>query len=174
MKKNIDYKLRRSKRKTLSLEVTRDLAVIVRAPLRANPAEIDRFVSSHVEWITRKLDMQQRRQLAHPEPTSTEAEWLRTAAKAHIPARVAYWSDLTGLVPAGITITSARKRFGSCSPKNRLNFSWRLMTYPAEAIDYVVVHELCHLRHRNHGPEFYRLVAAFLPDYKARQAMLKE
>ena len=74
---------------------------------------------------------------------------------------------------SGITITAARTRFGSCSPKNRLCFSWRLMAYPEEAIDYVVVHELAHLVHRNHGPEFYALVASILPDHKQRRALLK-
>ena len=79
-----------------------------------------------------------------------------------------------GLRPAGVTITSARTRFGSCSAKGRLCFSWRLMQYPPEAIDYVVVHELAHLVHMNHGPEFYALIERYLPDYKARRKLLRE
>ena len=61
----------------------------------------------------------------------------------------------------------------SCSGKNRLCFSWRLMDYPEEAIDYVVVHELAHIRHHNHSRDFYALVASILPDYKERQALLR-
>ena len=79
-----------------------------------------------------------------------------------------------GLRPTGITITGARTRFGSCSPQNRLCFSWRLMEYPEDAIDYVVVHELAHLVHRNHGPEFHALVGSVLPDQDRRRAMLRE
>ena len=73
----------------------------------------------------------------------------------------------------GITVTGARTRFGSCSPKNRLCFSFRLMEYPLPAIEYVVVHELAHIRHKNHGPDFYRLVEGTLPDYRQRIGLLK-
>ena len=78
-----------------------------------------------------------------------------------------------GLRPAGITITGARTRFGSCSSKRRISFSFRLMQYPCEAIDYVVVHELAHLRHMNHSAQFYALIEQYMPDYKARRALLK-
>ena len=63
--------------------------------------------------------------------------------------------------------------FGSCSSKRRISFSFRLMQYPAEAIDYVVVHELAHLRHMNHSPQFYALIEQYMPDYKSRRALLK-
>ena len=77
------------------------------------------------------------------------------------------------LVPAGIKITSARTRFGSCSGKNSICFSWRLMLYPPEAIDYVIVHELAHIRHHDHSPAFYALIEQYLPDWKARMKLLK-
>ena len=75
--------------------------------------------------------------------------------------------------PTGITVTGAQTRFGSCSPKNRLCFSFRLMDYPMAAIEYVVVHELAHIRHKNHGPDFYKEIAAVLPDWQARRQLLK-
>ena len=78
-----------------------------------------------------------------------------------------------GLVPAGITITGAATRYGSCSGKNSLCFSCFLMNCPEEAIDLVVVHELCHIREKNHGPRFYALLEQFLPDYKARKKLLR-
>jgi predicted metal-dependent hydrolase len=78
-----------------------------------------------------------------------------------------------GLRPAGVKITSAAKRFGSCSAKNSLCFSWRLMRYPEAAIDYVIVHELAHIRHKNHGRDFYTLIGAVLPDYRERKKLLK-
>ena len=73
---------------------------------------------------------------------------------------------LTGLSPTGVRITSARTRFGSCTLKNALNFSLFLMEYSAGAVDYVVLHELCHIRHKNHSRDFYALVARYMPDYK--------
>ena len=78
-----------------------------------------------------------------------------------------------GVTPAGVRISPAKKRFGSCSAENRIAYSYRLMAYPEEAIDYVVVHELSHIRHKNHSPDFYAFVARFLPDHKAREAILK-
>ena len=95
-------------------------------------------------------------------------------ARDYLPGRVEQYAGLMGLRPAGISITGARKRFGSCSAKNRICFSWRLMQYPEAAIDYVVVHELAHIRHKNHGPDFYAFVEEILPDWRERRALLKE
>ena len=78
-----------------------------------------------------------------------------------------------GVSPTGIKITTARKRYGSCSGKNSLCFSCFLMEYPEEAVDLVVVHELCHIREKNHGPRFYALLEHYLPDYKERKKLLK-
>ena len=75
--------------------------------------------------------------------------------------------------PTGIKITSARKRFGSCSGKNSICFSLYLMTYPKEAVDYVVVHELAHIKYHNHSKEFYNFIERFMPDYKEREKFLK-
>ena len=79
-----------------------------------------------------------------------------------------------GLKPTSVKITSAKGRFGSCSAKNGLCFSWRLMAYPERAVRYVVVHELAHIAHHNHSPAFYALVEKYMPDYKERQKLLKE
>ena len=95
-------------------------------------------------------------------------------AKEILPPKVAHYAALLGVEPTGLTVTSARTRFGSCSGKNRLSFSWRLMDYPEEAIDYVVVHELCHIRHHDHSPAFYDLIASVMPDHKARRALLRK
>lgn len=168
-----DYELIRSNRRTLALEV-RDGTVRVRAPQRLPRAQIDAFVQSHAAWIEKSLARQQARRDAHPEPDETQrAEYIRRA-KEILPGRVAYYANVMGLRPAGVTITSARTRFGSCSSKGRLCFSWRLMQYPPEAVDYVVVHELAHQVYRNHGPEFYALIERYLPDYKARRKLLRE
>ena len=78
-----------------------------------------------------------------------------------------------GLKPKGVKITSAKKRFGSCSANDSICYSWRLMLYPKEAIDYVVVHELAHIVHKNHGQGFYSLIEKYLPDYKERENLLR-
>ena len=170
-----DYEIIRSKRRTLGLEITADLRVVVRAPYWCSKREIERFVASHEGWIARHLVTQRERAAAAAarQVTPEEEARLRALAAEVIPQRVAYYSARMGLVPAGVHITSAEKRFGSCSSKNSLCFSWRLMQYPPEAIDYVVVHELAHLRHRNHKREFYALIERYLPDYREREKLLK-
>lgn len=167
------YTLVRSSRRTLAVEITREGAVVVRAPRRLPQREIDRFLAERADWIETHRARQLARLAAHPEPDEAERAALIARAKAELPARVAHYAAVMGLHPTGVTITGARTRFGSCSAKNRLSFSWRLMQYPDVAIDYVVVHELAHIAHKNHGPQFYACVAAVLPDYKARWAMLK-
>jgi len=170
----IQYELIRSDRKTVSLEVTKDGHILVRAPRRLCRERIDRFVADHEQWLQGAIARQQARQAAHPEPNELEIARLKALAKELLPTKVAAFGQQMGLMPTGITITGAKTRFGSCSPKNRLCFSWRLMQYPEDAIDYVVVHELAHLVYRNHGPEFHALVASILPDHKQRRALLKE
>ena len=170
---NFDYTLLRSGRRTLAMEVTRDLRVLVRAPHFASQAQIDLFVERHRDWAEKQLAAMAQRAEACPEPAEEEIPALIARAKEVLPQRVAHFSVIMGLEPAGITVTGAKTRFGSCSPKNRLCFSWRLMAYPMEAVDYVVVHELAHIRHKNHGKEFYALIASILPDYRAREALLR-
>ena len=169
-----NYELIRSHRRTLALEITRDCRVLVRAPMHASQAYIERFVVQHTDWISKHLERQ--RQLATQlplSPTPEEIAALKDLARTFLPKKVAYWSQKTGLIPTGIKLTTARKRYGSCSGKNSLWFSCFLMQYPEEAIDLVVVHELCHTKEKNHGPRFYALLEQFLPDYKERKKLLK-
>jgi len=169
----MNYELIRSDRRTVALEVTREGRVLVRAPRRMTQKDIDSFVAKHQDWLDTHLAKQKTWQAAHPEPTPQEQKVLVDKARSVLPEKVARYAAVMGLQPSGITITGARTRFGSCSPKNRLCFSWRLMAYPEEAVDYVVVHELAHIVHRNHGPEFHALVESILPDHRKRRAMLK-
>lgn len=168
------YELIRSRRRTLALEITRDCRVLVRAPLRLSQARIDAFVASHAAWIEKHLAQQrQKATSAPPAPTPQDIAALKAKARAVLPGKVAYWSEKMGVAPTGVKITAARKRYGSCSGKNSLCFSCFLMNSPEEAVDLVVVHELCHIREKNHGPRFYALLEQYLPDYKERKKLLR-
>lgn len=167
-------KLIRSRRKSISLEIRPDGAVLVRAPLHMPDGEIRAFVARHERWLERHMQQVKERQARHPEPTQAQVQALIERAKAILPGKVARYAAQMGVQPTGITITGARTRFGSCSPKDRLCFSWRLMDYPEAAIDYVVVHELAHIRHKNHGPEFHAFVASVLPDHLERRRLLRD
>lgn len=157
----------------MALQLTREGEVLVRAPIHTPQTVIESFVSAHENWIEVHQKRRQERQAAHPEPTPEETEALRRRAKEMLPAKVAYYAALMGVTPTGVHITSARTRFGSCSGKNSISFSLYLMQYPERAIDYVVVHELAHIRHHNHSPAFYAEVAKIMPDYQARQKLLR-
>lgn len=167
------YELIRSRRRTLALEITPECRVLVRAPVGASRERVEAFVAAHALWIEAHLARQRLRASSQPPPpTAEEVEALKARARAVLPERVAYWSRVTGLTPAGVKITAARKRYGSCSGKNSLCFSCFLMNCPEEAVDLVVVHELCHIREKNHGPRFYALLERFLPDWRRRKALL--
>ena len=167
------YTVIRSRRRTLALQVTKDCRVVVRAPLYAARDDIDRFVAEHEAWIAAQLARQAQRLTQHPPRSPEEQEVLRQKARLTLPPLVHFWARQMGVTPTGVKISAARSRFGSCSGKNSLCFSLYLMEYPEEAAEAVVVHELAHIRHKNHGPDFYALVRGTLPDYDARIKLLK-
>ena len=169
----MSYAVRRTGRKTIAVEVLRDGTVLVRAPLPATDAQIERFVSQKREWIERAQARQAQRLALHPEPSPEQVRALREEAARILPELVRRFAARMGVSPASVRITAARTRFGSCSPQNGLCFSLYLMQYPREAVDYVVVHELAHILHKNHGPAFHACVAAMLPDHRARRALLR-
>ena len=98
--------------------------------------------------------------------------WYRKQARQVLADRVSHYSGRTGLMPKSIGITGARRRWGSCGPKNTLNFAWRLVMAPLEVIDYVVVHELAHIEVKNHSSAFWAKVASILPEYKKYRTWL--
>jgi predicted metal-dependent hydrolase len=100
--------------------------------------------------------------------------WYREEARREIQARCMWLSTKTGLVPATIRITDARQRWGSCTHKGGLNFSWRLIQAPPEIVDYVVVHELVHLGQPDHSKKFWSAVRKIMPDYEVRRKWLRE
>ena len=169
-----DYKLIRSKRKTLSVEVDETGLVIVRAPLRMPLLLIEGFLSSRSAWISKAVEKQRRKHAEAVHVTTKDLKFLRKQAKEILPDRIAFYAKKMGLEVPPFRVTSARTRYGSCSPKNQLSFSLFLMVNSPEAIDYVVVHELAHLRHLNHSPAFHALVASVLPDHKQRRALLRK
>lgn len=171
----MEYEVIRSKRTTLSIEVNIDGRITVKAPLLCFDKEIEAFVSDHSEWLQNALVRARKRREKKAEFIIAEGEenFYRQKAQEYFPERTAYWSNIMDLTPAYVHITGAKKRFGSCNGKNGICFSFRLMTYPDKVIDYVIVHELAHIKHKNHSAEFYSLIAEFMPDYKIYEKVLK-
>ncbi|MBI3977943.1 MAG: M48 family metallopeptidase [Chloroflexi bacterium] len=100
--------------------------------------------------------------------------WYAERAAEEILQRVRHWAGLAGLSVSLVLIRNQRKRWGSCSADGTLRFNWRLILAPPAVVDYVVVHELAHLRVRNHSPAFWAEVAKLMPDYQLQRAHLKE
>ena len=100
--------------------------------------------------------------------------WYKKQARQIFNERITHYAEKYGFDVKQVKLSSARTRWGSCSSKGYINLTWRLVMTPLEIIDYVAVHELCHLREANHSPAFWAQVAAILPDYKVRRRWLKE
>lgn len=100
--------------------------------------------------------------------------WLKGYAKGLLERAANKRAEEMGLQYASLSVTSAKTRWGSCSGENALHFSFRLVYAPEEVVDYVVVHELAHIPHRNHGAKFWALVERFVPDYRKKREWLKD
>ena len=107
-------------------------------------------------------------------PQQALEKWLRQQALAVLQERTAHYAELMGVVYQSVKLSSAAKRWGSCSIKGNLNFSWRLVFYPLAVLDYVVVHELAHRREMNHSAAFWKVVATWMPDYKKYRKWLRD
>lgn len=174
---DISYRILRSDRKTMSLEVTPAGEVLVRAPKRLAKREIDRFVTEKTPWLMKHLQKaEENRAEAQALPALTQEEIRRFAERAAevLPRRAAWFAPLVGVTYGRITIRCQKTRWGSCSGQGNLNFNCLLMLAPDSVQDYVVVHELCHRREMNHSPAFWAEVERVLPDYRSRRQWLKD
>jgi len=108
------------------------------------------------------------------QPQKALTAFFRETMRMLITARAKWYAAQMGVTYTALRINSASTRWGSCSGKNSLNFSWRLIFADLPEIDYVVVHELAHLKHHDHSPEFWRIVEGILPDYKSRRQALAD
>lgn len=165
----------RSNRKTLGLEVRRDLQVFARIPVSTTDKKLKAFIRENEAWIIRvyqaeKQAAEKRRLTACPLPTEEEKQKILDK----FVERVRYYEKIMGLYSRRITVKNQKTRWGSCSSKKNLNFNYKLAYMPQEIMDYVVVHELAHLRHMNHSREFWELVEQYIPDYRERRKWLKQ
>ncbi len=180
--KSYYVRLIRSGRKTMSLEISRDGEIIVRAPWLMPEQDVRRFLQEKEDWIGSKLlaqkqrreEREQARQDGQDRLSREEIQDLARQALEVLPARTAYFARLLGVSYGRITIRNQKSRWGSCSAKGNLNYNCLLMLTPPEIQDYVVVHELCHRLEMNHSPRFWDHVASVLPDYRQRRDWLKK
>ncbi|MCM1173787.1 MAG: M48 family metallopeptidase [Blautia sp.] len=170
----------KSKRRTFGISIDENGEILFRVPLRTAEREIMQMAEEKSHWIiTHYLEIRAKKNsrpvsgLSAVQRTALENRY-KEAARSYIPQRVAYYHDMTGGVYRRVSIRDQKTRWGSCSSKGTLSFNWRLMLAPPAVLDYVVVHELCHLTHMDHSAAFWQAVEAVCPDYRALRKWLKE
>ncbi len=160
----------RARRWRLTVPWGRPAQLVV--PRRMSRREIGAILASHEPWIAGQRARQVPR-LGLDALGITERAG-RTAARARIESLAEREAAALGVSYARIAIRDQRTRWGSCSSRGTLSFNWRLVLAPPEVLDYVVVHELCHLHRADHSPHFWRLVQERRPGYRAERAWLRE
>jgi predicted metal-dependent hydrolase len=224
---NIEYKLLKSRRKTIGISISLEEGVVISVPLRCSKAVLEEVLANKADWIISKtqffhkqaqeflarnfkngeklyvlgkncalnvvegavggcktsfdgekfsvivdetLDERKRKVIIK----ETLNQLYRDIARKYYKERTLYFSEILQLYPVRIFIKEQKTVWGSCSSKDNINYNWRAVMAPLDILDYIVVHELCHLKHRNHSKEYWSLVESVLPDYERRKAWLKE
>jgi len=169
-------RINKTKRKSIEIQINSQGKVIVRAPTWASENQINSFVQSKSSWIWKKVGEANKRLVLHPAQSKInphDIPFLKQKARIAISDRVGYYAKIMELSYKNIRISNAKTRWGSCSPKNTLSFSWRLILFPQDIIDYVVVHELAHIKHKNHSKMFWDYVKTICPDYLNKRKWLR-
>ena len=172
----IEVRLSRKRVKNLNLRIARDGShVDVSAPSWVSEDEVREFVRRKAAWIESHLAQAADTPMARAAKATPEevAAWRETVS-ACVPALIAAWEPIMGVRAGKVAYRNMTSRWGSCQPSTgRICINVRLALYPPECLEYVVVHELCHLLERGHGPRFHQLMDTFMPDWKQRRAKLR-
>ena len=164
----------RSRRRTVAFRALPDGRLEVRAPLQMSGQEIRELMERHRRWIethcARRAEAAAR---AEAPFTAEELSAMAGRLRRALPAYINEYAQRLGVRPARVTIRHQKTRWGSCSSTGSLSFNCLLALAPEPVCRYVCVHELCHLRHMDHSPAFWALVASVLPDYAAAKQWLK-
>ena len=147
----------------------------ISAPLGTPESEIIRIVRMRRKWIDKARGRMENSPMAHAENAEpAEVKRWRAVVEACVPALVQAWEPILGVKAGKLAYRNMKSRWGSCQPSTgRICINVRLALYPPECLEYVVVHELCHLLVHGHGPEFHALMDRVMPDWRQRRAKLK-
>ena len=168
-------RLIRARRKTLSIRITQEGNLEIRAPLGMPKGEIELFLKEKAQWIETHRAKVLAEYAQGQEAPLGEEEILTLAEqmRQRLPEKLNRHAASMGVTFGRVTIRCQQTRWGSCSSRGNLNFNCLLMLAPEEVLDYVVVHELAHIRHHDHSPAFYAEVERYLPDWRVRRELLK-
>jgi predicted metal-dependent hydrolase len=170
------------------IRITDDGVVRVTVPRRGSKREAAAFAAREHAWIEKQLRARAERELRERErrttnhasganderpPSADEQRALRLRAKKELPARLLVLAEQHGLRVTRVSIRNQRWRWGSCSRQGHICLNWRLVTMPEHVRDYVLIHELMHLKRLDHSPKFWKLVAEACPEYQAARRWLR-
>ncbi len=161
--------------KYIRLAVSRRGELIATLPLFSQTKSLENFIESKTNWILEKIN-QARKNPPGLLQRGNRKKYLRNKERAReiILKRLEYFNKFYRFQYKKVSIRNQHSRWGSCSSKKNLNFNWRIIYLPQKYLDYLVVHELCHLKELNHSAKFWKLVAKKIPDYlSVRKRMLK-
>lgn len=167
----MEYHLVRSRRRrrSVALQLNPQGELVVRAPLLMPKFFIDRFVAGHQDWISRQREM-----AASPRQPRRLYFATLDLLEEYIRAEVARYAALMGVRPRRVLFRQVTSYWGNCSPQGVIRFNLHLRYTPPVAVTYVVVHELCHLRWRGHGPRFWAMVHKYLPQAEDSRRILRQ
>ncbi|MBR1598698.1 MAG: M48 family metallopeptidase [Lachnospiraceae bacterium] len=166
--------MERSSRKTLSISITDDISLRVKAPIRMTDREIERFINGKKFWIYKQAVRVKKDNAGRVFYSDEEIRRLREKARGVLTEKTDYYKKLLNVDYQRIRIGDQKTRWGSCSSKGTISYSWRLVLMPEDIQDYVVVHELSHLLEMNHSSRFWEHVGSVIPDYKNRRSWLRQ
>ena len=170
----LDYITVRRRRSRLSIVVDGNRGVRVMAPLGVNEKVIEAFVASHKEWIEKALSKVEKKKEI-PIPGAQKSFHAHNArAKKILTQRVQFFAKQMGVKVSKVTIKRTKRQWGSCSSSGVISLHYKLIFLSPQIMDYVVVHELCHITHPNHSSAFWRAVEAVFPTYRQAKAELSE
>jgi len=162
------YYVRHRRARRYVLRVDGDGRVRVTIPRGGSRRAAEAFAERHAEWIA-----QQRARLRHDSPSTEDRRAMREQARRELPPRLLELAARNGLVVSRVSVRNQRFRWGSCGRDGHVCLNWRLVLMPAAVRDYILVHELMHLRRMDHSPAYWRLVAEACPDYRAAREWLR-
>ena len=160
-------RMRQARRYVMRVRPDGDLRVTI--PHGGSKAEAKRFAERHAEWARK----QRSRMLAARRPASVDRE-LRTRAARELPPELLALAAQYGLDVRRVSIRNQRSRWGSCSPSGHISLNFRLLLMPAHVREYILIHELMHMRQANHSIRFWRLVEAVCPGFRDAERWLKK
>jgi predicted metal-dependent hydrolase len=173
------YILKVSKRaRRIRITISRDKGLVVTVPSRMRESmrerSIEKFLAEKADWIRKN---QARIESLGPPllPPAKRGDYkkYKQQALALAEARVAYWNQRYGFVVNSIGVKNQKTRWGSCSRKGNLNFNYKIALLPQTLADYIIVHEICHLKEMNHSPKFWSLVERTFPNHKQLRKQLR-